>query len=144
MLSVHTDYTHSITVVSEIERAAEETSPSEGTRTAPLQPSTDDADTVMRDSNVPSLPAITISSARLNKVSVQPPRSSRTMPRKSQPQAVRRSPRLRARAAASAVPTGPSVTPGPSTVDPEPAVTRPGVTGVSIDPAVSSTSSRRR
>ena len=100
------------------------------------------ADTVMRDSNVPSLPDITISSARLAEVSVQSPRSSRNMPRKSQPQAVRRSPRLRARAAASAVPTAAPVTPGPSTVDPEPA--RPGATGVSADPAVTSISSRRR
>ena len=112
MLSVHTDYTHSITVVSEIERATEETSPSEGTRTAPLQPSADGSDIVMRDSNVPTLPAITISSARPAEVSVQSPRSPRTMPKKSQPQAVRRSPRLRARAGASAA---------PSSVNPEPA-----------------------
>ena len=102
-MSSHTDLTHSMTEVAEIERPDEDMTASEGTRSDPLRPLTDDSANATRDSNILPVPPIVISSDEAPEISVQTPRSgSRDMPRRATSvQPVRRSPRLRARTAAS-------------------------------------------
>ena len=93
-----------MTEVAEIERSEEDMTVSEGTRSDPIRPLTDDSANAMRDSNLRSVPPIVISSDEAPDISARSPRSpSHDMPRRAaSAQPVRRSPRLRARAAASA------------------------------------------
>ena len=95
---------------------------SEGTRSNPIRPLTDDSASAMRDSNLQSVPPIVISSDEAPGISVQSPRSpSRDMPRRATPvPPIRCSPRLRARTTASAnLPTAePASPPDETSKDP--------------------------
>ena len=133
-MSFYTDLTHSMTEVAEIERSDEDMATSEGTRSDPIRPLTDDSASVMRDSNLRPVLPIVISSDEAPEISVRTPRSpSRDMPRRvTSAQPVRRSPRLRARAAASAnlpatEPTSPpdEIPKGPASTDRPSAKTTP-------------------
>ena len=81
-MSFHTDLTHSMTEQAEIERSDEDMTVSEGKRSDPIRPLTDDSASAIRDSNLRPVPAIVISSDEAPEISVETPRSdSRDMPR---------------------------------------------------------------
>ena len=70
-----------MTEVAEIERSDEDMPASEGTRSDPIRPLTDDSTSVMRDSNIRPMLPIVISSDEAPEISVQTPRSdSHDMP----------------------------------------------------------------
>ena len=82
-MSFYTDLTHSMTEVAEIERSDEDMAASEGTRSDPIRPLTDDSSNAMRDSNLRPVAPITISSDEAPDIPDQIPRSpSHDMPRR--------------------------------------------------------------
>ena len=124
-MSFCTDLTHSITEEAEVEHNDEDMPVSEGTRIDPLRSLTDSSAVATRDSNLWPVPPIVISSDEAPKISVHFPRyRSHDMPRRAtSAQPVRCSPRLGARAAASAIPPTTEPASPPDEISKDPAST---------------------